>query len=258
MPDMENYFEQEIRDIEISQEDVQSRLEKLNVNKSCGPDNIHPFVLQRTASEISVPLTKIFKLSLSMGECPDDWRSANVTPIHKKGSRTNPGNYRPVSLTSQSCKVLESIVRKHILEHLMTNNILSNSQHGFRSGRSCLTNLLEIMEDWTEIIDDYDDIDVAYLDFIKAFDLVSHKHLIYKLSKYGITNQVLQWIEAFLNQRTQKVIVKGMASEPFNVTSGVPQGSVLGPILFLLFINDLPLEVVSPVSLFADDSKIFS
>ena len=258
MPDMENSFEQEIRDIEISQEDVQSRLEKLNVNKSCGPDNIHPFVLQRTASEISVPLTKIFKLSLSMGECPDDWRSANVTPIHKKGSRTNPGNYRPVSLTSQSCKVLESIVRKHILEHLMTNNILSNSQHGFRSGRSCLTNLLEIMEDWTEIIDDYDDIDVAYLDFRKAFDLVSHKHLIYKLSKYGITNQVLQWIEAFLNQRTQRVIVKGMASEPFNVTSGVPQGSVLGPILFLLFINDLPLEVVSPVSLFADDSKIFS
>ena len=258
MPDMNNSFNQEIRDIVITRGDVQSRLEKLNVNKSCGPDNIHPFVLQRTASEISVPLTKIFKLSLSTGECPEDWRSANVTPIHKKGDRTDPSNYRPVSLTSQSCKILESIVRKHVLEHLVSNNILSDKQHGFREGRSCLTNLLEIMEDWTEIIDKHDDIDVAYLDFRKAFDLVSHKHLIYKLSKYGITKQVLNWIEAFLNQRTQRVIVRGMASEPFDVTSGVPQGSVLGPILFLLYINDLPLEVVSPVSLFADDSKIFS
>ena len=148
--------------------------------------------------------------------------------------------------------------RARVIEHLDVNNLMNEAQHGFREGRSCLTNLLETLEAWTQIIEEGDGIDVAYLDFRKAFDLVSHKHLIFKMSKYGINGPILDWVKDFLSERTQRVLIRGTASTSQGVTSGVPQGSVLGPVLFLIFINDLPLKVLSPLSLFADDSKIFT
>ena len=258
MPEMRSMTRCKLINIEITEEMVEKKLEKLNIHKSCGPDGIHPQVLQKTAKAMSKPLKIIFQKCMNEGKCPKEWKCANVTPIHKKGDRTDPSNYRPVSLTSQICKVLESIIRDAIVKHLNDHNLLNNAQHGFRDGRSCLTNLLETLEKWTEIIDEGDCIDVAYLDFRKAFDLVSHEHLIYKLSKYGIEGQILNWIKDFLKNRTQKVVIRGTASSERQVTSGVPQGSVLGPILFLIYINDLPLEVISPLSLFADDSKLFN
>ena len=130
---------------------------------------------------MSIPLAHIFQQSLNTGEVPEDWRSANITPIHKKGDRAEPSNYRPVSLTSQVCKVMETFIRDKIVDHLTENKLLSEAQHGFRRGRSCLTNLLESLEAWTEIIDEGNCIDVAYLDFRKAFDLVSHELLLQKM-----------------------------------------------------------------------------
>ena len=175
MPKMDDMTDEQIDDIIFTPESVEKQLQNLNINKSCGPDEIHPHVLQKTAKAMSVPLALIFQKSLNEGICPDEWKRANVTPIHKKGDRTEPSNYRPVSLTSQVCKVMESMIRIVIINFLVRKNLLNNAQHGFREGRSCLTNLLETLEKWTEIIEDGDCIDVAYLDFRKAFDLVYHK-----------------------------------------------------------------------------------
>ena len=257
LPDMASMCNVDINEIEVSDVTVKKKLENLNKYKSNGSDNIHPHVLRETAPSICLPLSLIFNESLRAGETPEDWRKANVTPILKKGDRNNPANYRPVSLTSQVCKVMESIVRDQIMEHLNENDLMSDKQHGFREGRSCLSNLLTTLEDWTNILDNKDCIDIAYLDFSKAFDLVSHRHLLLKLQKYGINGQVGNWIKAFLEDRKQKVVIRGFESDELDVLSGVPQGSVLGPILFLLYINDLPQCVECPVSLFADDSKIY-
>ena len=257
LPEMDCICNIDIGNIEVTPEMVKEKLERLNKYKSCGPDNIHPHMLKETASSVCFPLSMIFEESLQTGETPDDWRKANVTPIFKKGDRNDPANYRPVSLTSQVCKVLETVVRDNILNHLKENDLMSDKQHGFREGRSCLSNLLTTLEDWTSILDDGDCVDVAYLDFKKAFDLVSHKHLLLKLQKYGINGQVGNWIKAFLENRKQRVVIRGQVSDELDVLSGVPQGSVLGPILFLIFINDLPNCTTCPVCMFADDSKIY-
>ena len=257
LPEMENLCEDNISDIQITQEKVKEKLEKLNKFKSCGPDNVHPHILNETAAATSLPLSMIFKESLRTGEIPEDWRKANITPIFKKGSKNDPANYRPVSLTSQVCKVLESMVKEQMFDHLKNKDLLSEKQHGFREGRSCLSNLLTTLEDWTDTLDDKACVDIAYLDFRKAFDLVSHKHLLLKLQKHGINGKIGNWIKAFLENRKQKVVIRGHESEELDVLSGVPQGSVLGPLLFLIFINDLPKCTTCPVCLFADDSKIY-
>ena len=152
---------------------------------------------------------------------------------------------------------MESIVKDHLISHLISNNLLSDYQFGFVPGRSCTTQLLHVLDYFTKHLDKGYSVDVIYLDFHKAFDTVPHQRLIQKLSSFGINGKMLQWIKDFLKDRTQKVVLNGKKSNSIPVTSGVPQGSVLGPILFTMFVNDLPSVVSSPVYMFADDTKIF-
>ena len=167
-------------------------------------------------------------------------------------------NYRPVSLTSVPCKIMESIIRDEMVIHIESNSLITKHQHWFMNGRSYLTNLLETFESWTRILDAGFGIDVIYLDYRKAFDTVPHSRLLMKLQSCGISEQVLKWIQAFLTGRTMRVLVNGNSSSWVDVVSAVPQGSVLGLLLFLLFVNDLPDWVKSSIKMFADDTKLWA
>ena len=254
----ESEFEFPLDDIGISIDVVKDKLNSLKAYKSPGPDGLHPRLLKETADELVLPLSKIFRNSISSGIVPDDWKYANVTAVFKKGNRHLALNYRPRSLTSVSCKLLESIIRDGVVDHMTKNKIFSRDQHGFIKGRSCMTQLIEVLNQWTNILDSGGSIDVAYLDIMKAFDTVPHERLLVKLSSYGIVGKTLEWIKSFLTSRRQRVVVNGEVSDWSDVTSGVPQGSVLGPILFLCYINDLPLVIQNKVKVFAGDTKIYS
>jgi len=194
---------------------------------------------------------------LSKNQIPDDWKKANITPIFKKGDKSKVENYRPVSLTSFHGKVLEKIIKKHIEDFLCRNSIINNSQHGFMKARSCLTNLLICQNSIINLIDNGSSVDVIYLDFQKAFDKVPHVRLMKKVRDVGIGGNLADWIENWLSDRTQRVVINGSYSDFVEVTSGVPQGSILGPLLFTIYINDLEYEVKNSLLKFADDSKLW-
>ena len=247
-----------LSDLRVTQEAVQKKLRELNPYKSPGPDKIAPKLLSELSDALSRPISILFNLSLEHGEVPAEWKHAQVTPIFKKGDKTSPNNYRPVSLTCILCKVLESFIRDSIQDHMESLNLYSDCQHGFRTARSCTSQLLEVKNDFTSFYDDNMPFDVIYLDFKKAFDAVPHIRLLNKMRGYGIDGNVLKWTESFLKGRTQQVKINNELSDISNVTSGIPQGSVLGPILFTIFINDLPEYVHSLCKIFADDTKIYN
>ena len=178
-------------------------------------------------------------------------------PYIKKGSRTNCGNYRPVSLTSQIVKLIEHLFQDHLLKLVGRNKTIGCHQHGFQNRCSCISQLLECLNDWTNNYDQSTGTDVIYLNFAKAFDTVPHKRLIHKLRAYGIKGKVLNWIQSFLSHRRQKVVLRNGCSNWEDVISGVPQGSILGPILFLLYVNNIPSIVASTAKMFADDTKLY-
>ena len=250
-------FDAPLVDIDFNVDKVTHIFTNLKEASAPGSDSVHPKVLRECNEVLSTPIFSIIRKSLDEGMLPDAWKEAYVTPIYKGGKKSDPLNYRPISLTSVPCKIAERIIKDAIMEHLEKNDLLSQHQHGFRSRRSCLTQLLEYFTEVHDCLDDGDPVDAIYLDCKKAFDTVPHKRLIAKLEAYGISGKVLNWIKSFLSGRSQRVVVKGVLSDSLPVWSGVPQGSVLGPVLFLIYINDLLDDIQSSGKLFADDSKIF-
>jgi hypothetical protein len=259
LPNFVSRTQKTIPDINITESLVLKALKRLPNKISSGPDSVPPLILKKVSSSIASPLCQIFAKSLETGIVPAIWLVGEIAAVYKKkGDSSLPSNYRPISLTVAASKAMELIVKDHVMAFLKDNNLISTKQHGFLSRRSTLTNVLSTLNNWFKARLEKLSVHSIYIDFAKAFDTVSHPKLLYKLSKYGISGPILAWIKAFLSNRTQYVKVSGAKSRICPVTSGVPQGTILGPVLFLLFVNDSADVILhSHISLYADDAKIF-
>ena len=247
----------ELSSITFCLQDVKNVLCHLDTSSAMGPDGLHPHLLKACASKLAYPLYKVFQLSLSEGALPSIWKLSHVVPIFKKGSRSEPLNYRPVSLLSIPSKCLERFISKELHNFLTENSILTEEQFGFRPGRSTEDQLLLTYNFISLHWDSGHIVDLILYDFSKAFDTVSHTVLLQKLRHIGLRGQILAWLQEFLTGRTLQVVVKGMLSSPKDVESGVPQGSILGPVLFLIYINHIASDLQCQYKIFADDLKIF-
>ena len=241
----------------ISDEDISRAINELSPDSAAGEDEFPAQLLKSCKASLLEPIKLIWQDSLDNGYIHPTLKSQLICPVFKKGSKALPENYRPISLTSHVTKIFERIIRDKIVSHLESNNLLNDRQHGFRKKRSCLS---ELVDHFSEVLDNLSrghDTDSIYLDFAKAFDKVDHEILLKKVHNLGIRVKLYDWIKEFLSERVQKVSVDGIHSEPRNVLSGVPQGTVLGPILFLIYMNDIDkILMYASLRSFADDTRI--
>ena len=256
-PDNDTSNTPSLQNIHFSDYELAEAMNNLTANAAPGQDEFPAILLKKCSLALSSPLAKIWRTSLETGEIPNICKSATITPIHKGNSRAIPKNYRPVALTSHLIKVFEKVIRGRIVDYMNTHLLFNKTQHGFRGGHSCLSQLLNHFDKITSELEQGRGVDVIYLDFAKAFDKLDHGVTLNKLKSLGVSGQLGRWITNFLTNRTQSVLIEGRKSTPKQVISGVPQGSVLGPLLFLILMGDIDKDVAAAfLSSFADDTRV--
>ena len=248
---------QSLHSISFTEEDIIQAINEISLTAAAGPDGFPAILLKKCKEVLAIPLTIFWRKCLDQGIIPQSLKRSMIAPHHKGNSRAEAVNYRPIALTSHLIKIFEKVIRNHLVVHLERNNFFNPNQHGFRSGRSCLSQLLKHFDNLLNILETGRNADVIYLDYSKAFDKVDFNIVLDKLLDMGVNGQVYDWIEAFLTNRIQFVTVNGFESEPQSVISGVPQGSVLGPLIFLVLVGDIDKDVSSDTNVksFADDTR---
>jgi len=246
-----------LNNVTATPEDFTTAIKELKSTSATGPDGVPAILLLKCAEPISIPMSIFWGKSMEESLIPpDSLKFSMITPIHKGKTKSDPANYRPVALTSHLIKIYEKVLRNKIVEHIESVNGFNKNQHGFRKGRSCLTQLLAHHDNIINLLEEGGNVDVVYLDFAKAFDKVDHNIVLKKVQNLGIQGKLLQWIKEFLTNRTQSVMVNGRLSSKRPVISGVPQGSVIGPLLFLILISDIDEKALySIIASFADDTR---
>ena len=246
-----------LNSISVTEQDVNDVLINLDATKASGPDQISPRLLREGAPILSKPFSLIFNRSLQQGYFPREWKDANITPIHKKDEKSLPGNYRPISLLSQLGKTMERCVHKHLYNYVISHQILTPLQSGFVRGDSTTYQLIHTYHQFCQAVDSGKEVRAVFCDVSKAFDRVWHRGLLHKLAGIGCSEFIIKWFSSYLSDRRQRVMLNGQTSDWASVLAGVPQGSILGPLLFLIYINDLVSNIGCSIRLFADDTSLY-